>query len=315
MSLLSGDAASGRASSRRRLALAVLLLLCLGAILVWSRDIARPEPSFLPASVPSDHGARTSKPSPSETANLLAGRKAVLAVSGLRGVRTLSELAKRARAASRFRGQALVELQRALAFCETWAVQSRWWSTTERQQMQTPEGRRRVEYRRHAMGRFCDDPSLTSQAITERLAALDAEDPVAQSLVLDFDQESVNPMDLAIAERLGRQWASPAALERASWYLAAQGKMLPAAANVSAPASIRSLEDRLDAQHLAVLMVGCRVRGGCGPGEFNTLVWCPGCAPSESLEQGWRRKYTLEWLAYANAIANAIIIAQPRDSR
>lgn len=307
MSLMSGDAAPGRASIRRRLAWAALLLWCVGAILYWSRDIARPESSFRPASVSSDRGARPSKPSPSETSNLLADGKAVAATSGLRGVRTLSELAKRARAASRFRGQALVELQRALAFCETWAVQSRWWSKTERQQMQTLEGRRRVEYRRHAMARFCDDPSLTSQAITERLATLEPEDPVAQSLVLDFDNESVNPMDLAIAERLGRQWASPAALERASWYLAAQGEMLPAAAKVAAPVSIRSLEDRLEAQHLAVLMVGCRVRGGCGPGEFNTLLWCMGCAPGESLEQGWRRQYTLEWLAYSRAIADAII--------
>ena len=222
-------------------------------------------------------------------------------------IKSLSELNVLSLRDARHRGQALAELYEAVSYCETAVFQMNHPSISDRKRMQAPEGKQRFEFFLGFAKRFCDAPALTTDEIAGRLIDLGPEDLVVQGLGLSsLDEAEAATVGVAIAERLGSQSHTPAALERASEFLLAHGKTLPAASSVPAPAPLRNPEDLVRAQRLAVQMVSCRVRGGCEAGGMNTALWCTDCIQGDSLEQHWRRQYSPLMIDYARAIAGAI---------
>lgn len=223
---------------------------------------------------------------------------------------SVSALAKRAASSSEDRAQALSELYDAVIFCDAEAVFTR--DPKGAGPSATEQQKRRFVQRQQFFRRFCDTTAQSAASVLDQLMELGPEDPVMQaSTLFEMDEKTAASIGVPVAERLANQSAAPAALEKAFWFLSTRGLDLPAARSIRPPASVSGREAKVEAQRLAVMMVGCQVRGGCGPGGFVTQKWCAECMGTQSLEQSWQRQYSPDTLEYARQLANAIIKATP----
>jgi hypothetical protein len=167
--------------------------------------------------------------------------------------------------------------------------------------------RRSWEFRMAFAREFCDPAMPHYTEYGARLAELDVSDDTAIALGLGaLEGAEVESVGVPTAAKLLRESASVSALKRASDFLLLSGRDLPQAGRVPLPASLRDPQSRMDAQRLAVDMVACGIRGGCGPRGLQTMAWCDRCGPSVTLEQVWQRRYPPEMVAYARALAAQI---------
>ena len=207
------------------------------------------------------------------------------------------------------RGQAIYELQLAMNFCKAAMLESAHPEYSDREQRETPEGKRRFQQHARFAREFCDETAVDpAQLQAVMLKELSPDDPFMQTSILD--PASNDPAVAALGSHLASQTDSPAALERASEFLIDRQEELPAMTGMPRPSSIKGSQARADAQRLIVKMVACQVRGGCGANELYTALWCLNCAPGMTLEQGWQRQYAPDTLDYARAVAAKIIAAE-----
>lgn len=233
----------------------------------------------------------------------------------LSSVRNLTDLERMFATSIALRGQNYSELQGAIAYCGSLKGQLQHPSAATQEYWKTEKGKRVFEAASRFSRSFC---TLTQQSSDQLLADavqnLPTEDLVVQASVLTVGERG--DVEMAIANRLASQAQSPAALEMASEYMLSIGEEIPAMRQVRRPASLVSAESRSEAQRLAVRMVTCEVRGGCGQGGLYHALWCSKCDPWVSLEQTWQRQHSPEAIQFARDVAKRIMSqdapAQPR---
>jgi hypothetical protein len=254
-----------------------------------------------------ESGASAASPAaPSASRGATASRAGGRKEPAFEPVSRLSQLAQAARRSSDNRGQAIYELQWASMYCENSNLFLDHPSSGYRKQLQTPGGRRRHEQRTRSVRAFCDEAGINQdQALNALLNELPADDPYLQASMLD--SETRDPVDVAIAMRLANQVGSPAALDRASEFLIERGETLPVMKSWPWPRTAQGADLRAAIQRLAVKMVTCQVRGGCGPEGLYTRLWCSGCNPGTTLEQSWQQTYPPPAIRLARAIAARLI--------
>jgi hypothetical protein len=225
-------------------------------------------------------------------------------------VTKLAEFGKLALRNSDERGQALMELQYAMYYCNTMLSAIHHLPRRVQEMQRTPAGKAAWEQQVRQVHAFCDEPSPMSpdQMQAATMNELSTDDLVSQSTVLD--PASKDPVVIALAQRLANQVKSPIALEQASEVLIERGEMLPVMGSIQPPKSVSSSEARAEAQRLAVQMVACDVRGGCGPSGIYTFMWCTWCKTGMSLDQGWQQKYSPDTVSYARAVASKLLATE-----
>jgi hypothetical protein len=120
---------------------------------------------------------------------------------------------------------------------------------------------------------------------------------------LEGDEEGA--IGVPTASALIRESRSVSALRLASNFLVLSGRNLPQVDRVPFPPTLRDSTSRMDAQRMAVDMVACGIRGGCGARGLETMLWCRPCGPSVTMEQVWQR-YPPAVVAYARVLAAEI---------
>ena len=232
----------------------------------------------------------------------------------LRGVKTVSELIGLVDSDPAMRSQTLAELHQAIVYCEAQAIQMNHRSQKEVLLSASDPARREIEYRRKQFSRFCDRPSYSSKKVLDELIEQGPFDPVVQALELsELDDAAAKTSGLTVADRLARQAASPAALDKAFVFLLSQGRNLPATEGLPRPSAVGTASDFVVAQELAVRMVSCQVRGGCEAGGINTDRWCHACFGEVSLDEYWRKKYPPTTYEYARQVALLILRGDVRE--
>jgi len=219
----------------------------------------------------------------------------------------LSELTALAMRTSDQRGQAIAELQQALIYCRSMAYSLNNPSHRQREALSSAQDRKRSEWRASFVRQFCDEPGVSpDQLYSAALNELPPDDPFVQTTLLAGEPSKPDPLVMEHARRLASQSTSPAALEQAATYLRERGEEIPAMKALVPPGSLQSADGRAKAQDLAILMVTCDSRGGCGPNGINTFLLCNNCDPGLTMEQHWKREYSPDTMAFARAIAARI---------
>jgi hypothetical protein len=225
----------------------------------------------------------------------------------------LSELSNFAMRDPDQRGQSLSELHEAMIYCQSASYSTQNPSQGLREKLKADDkARRRFEWHSKFVQTYCDEAGISEDQLYHALLnELPADDPMAQTTVLSGDPTKPDPLVMEHAKRLASQSKSPLALERAAQYLLERGEEIPAMRSVVPPVSIRSKEDRAKGQELAIRMVTCDVRGGCGPNGLNTLLWCNSCDPGLTMEQHWQQQYSPDTIAFARSVAAKIMAGNP----
>lgn len=169
-----------------------------------------------------------------------------------------------------------------------------------------PTQRRSAEFRIAFADDFCDPTLPHYTEYSRRLAELDVHDETAIAMGLQsLEAEEAEAIGVPTAAALIRESQSVSALRLASNFLVLSGRNLPQVQRLPFPASMRDSESRMDAQRMAVDMVACGIRGGCGARGIETMAWCRPCGPSVTMEQVYQR-YPPTVVAYARELAAEI---------
>lgn len=205
-------------------------------------------------------------------------------------------------------GQALEYLRVAATYCEYRALDARYKTHREKTGQMSPSELRSLAYQRAFGKRFCNVRFEDSGTLAEKFMSLDSDDDLLQALFLgSLDDAEAATAGVAVANQLIRESSAPDAIARSAQFLLLRGESLPQAQGIPAPPGMDNLQVRFDAQMLAISMLGCEMRGGCGPGGFHTALNCARrCGPTVSLNDVWRQSFSPQTLAYARALAAAI---------
>lgn len=288
-------------------------LVVAATLFVLGRDdmFGKPSSSALPQR---ERSPTITRQPPSKHPSPSIGVEVVDASLPMNNARRISEIAIRAGQNGDQRGQSLAELYDAITLCNGHAITSKRIPAPRLPGQKVPEIQLRREFQAKYFREFCDAQPYTKESAMDQLVELGPENQVVQSFALfDLEGDAVAGVGIPLAKRLASQGASPAALERAFMFLSANGEDLPAAKSVRRPASIQGREASLEAQHLAVLMVACRVRGGCGADGFVTQKWCVECMGRIGIAQQWQRQYAPDTLVYARQVADTILRSSAGD--
>lgn len=205
-------------------------------------------------------------------------------------------------------GQALEYLRVAATYCEYRALDARYKTHREKTGQMSPRELRSLAYQRAFGKRFCNVRFEDSGTLAEKFMSLDSEDDMLQALFLgSLDDAEAASAGVAVAHQLIRESKAPDAIARSAQFLLLRGDYLPQAQGIPAPPGMDNLQARFDAQMLAISMLGCEMRGGCGPGGFHTALNCGRyCRPTVSLNDVWRKSTSPQTFAYARALVAAL---------
>lgn len=299
--------ASDGAKRSVRLALIILAAVVLG-IFVWrSRDVSNVEAKTPAVAAPirAHSTASAVDGSAADTPLVITGRHEL----NFDSIATLSQLQHEA-ATSDQPGQALEYLRVAATYCEHRALDVRYKTHREKTGQMSPGELQSLAYQRAFGKRFCDVKIEDSGTLADKFLSLDADDDMVQAHFLgslDEAEAAAAGSEAGVANQLIRESGAPDAIARSAQFLLIRGDSLPQAQGIPAPPGMDKLQARFDAQMLAISMLGCELRGGCGPGGFHTALNCGHrCGPTVSLNDVWRQSYSPQTLAYARALAAAI---------
>lgn len=288
-----------------RLALIILAAVVLG-IFVWrSRDVSNVEAKTAAVAAPiRAQSTASAVDGPGVATPLVIAARHELSFDS---IATLSQLQHEA-ATSDQPGQALEYLRVAATYCEHRALDARYKTHREKTGQMSPGELRSLAYQRAFGKRFCNVKIEDSGTLGEKFLSLDPDDNMVQAHFLgSLDDAEAATAGVAVANQLIRESEAPDAIARSAQFLLIRGDSLPQAQGIPAPPGMDKLQARFDAQMLAISMLGCELRGGCGPGGFHTALNCGHrCGPTVSLNDVWRQSYSPQTLAYARALAAAI---------
>ncbi len=211
------------------------------------------------------------------------------------------ELAAKRSGASR--AETLEHLQSAVAFCEAVDWHSKHPSKREASGQVSAEGKLAMAYAKSFAQKFCDSPGMTSDAIAAEMLQLDATGDVLQSGFLShIPEDEVKTVGVPAARRLFLEAKSVSAMKNAAYYLLEHDE-LPQTKTLPVPSNM----NRTAVQVLALDMLACNTRGGCGPNGFYTAISCGEiCRPGITMSDVWRDQHSPEAIRYAQALAAAI---------
>jgi hypothetical protein len=211
-----------------------------------------------------------------------------------------SSVESAARKAGLSRAETLEYLQMVAAFCENVDFVNRGPNPAR---PIPADVRRANEYNRQFAKRFCDRPDLSSDSISAEMLKMDASGDTLQSQFLEaVPEKDAQSVGVPTADRLFLGAKSPSAMTAAAFYLIDHGG-LPQLKRLPVPASV----DPTSAQVLALDMIGCKARGGCGPDGFFTAWRCgTACRPGIALGDVWKDQYSPEAIRYAQTLSTAI---------
>lgn len=224
------------------------------------------------------------------------------------GITRASELQAAASTRIGQKGQALEYLRQAAQYCEGNALNQKFKTQRELKGQMSPDEKRSLDFQREFGKRFCDTPLAASGDLADQFPGLDPDDDMVRAHFLaSLEGDEAEAAGVPVAASLIKSSKSPDAIERAAQFLLLRNQDLPQAKSVPIPASIRGDQARLQAQRLAVSMLTCEMRGGCGPNGFFTALNCGRhCQPGVSLLEVWKRTNSPETIEYAQALAAAI---------
>lgn len=224
------------------------------------------------------------------------------------GISRASQLRGGAIATIGQKGQALEYLRQAAQYCEGNALHQKFRTHRELKGQMSPDEKSSLDFQRAFGKRFCDSPLPASGDLADQFLTLDPDDDMVRSHFLaSLEGDEAAAAGVPIANSIIKASNSPDAIERAAQFLLLRNEDLPQAKKVPLPASIQGQQARLDAQRLAVSMLSCEMRGGCGASGFFTALNCGRhCQPGVSLLDVWKRTKSPETIEYAQALAAAI---------
>ena len=205
-------------------------------------------------------------------------------------------------------GQALEYLRTAAAYCETRGLYATHPTKRQLSGNVSPPERKAEAYHKAFAAKFCDTKTESFGDITGRLASLSSGDDVLQaSYLINLEGDEVGAVGNPIASGLILKSESPDAISRAAEFLLdQQHEDLPQTRKLPFPASIQG-QSRRDVQMLAIKMLACEMRGGCGPDGFYSVLGCgSNCYPGVSMAEVWRNENSPEAIRYARSLASAL---------
>lgn len=301
---------------KRILAVAVAATAFLAVAVLWRSEYANPfpaTPGVAPAKARASALAVTTTPnSPPRDALVPAAAR-----FNFDAVTRISQLQDNRRQASVPPGQALEYLRTAAEYCEFHALDARLKTQRELKGQLSPPEKQTVAYQRAFGAQFCDTPVENSGALADRFLTLDADDDMLRAHMLpSLEGVDAQTVGVPLANSLILESASPDAIARAARFLLLRNESLPLAGSVPVPASIRGEQARIQAQLLAISMLSCDIRGGCGAQGFYTALNCgQQCGPGVSLQDVWKQSNSPEAIAYARALVAAIQARRTAASR
>lgn len=202
------------------------------------------------------------------------------------------------------RAETLEHLQVAVGFCEAVGFSSKYRSLREVSGNEPSRSKVAREYNEQFAKAFCDSPGLNSDAINAEILSLDPTDDMLQAQFLEaLSEEEAKAVGVPSAARLMLEAESVSTAKRAAQFLLGQDLDLPQTKRLPMPVGA----DRGSMQVLALEMLACDIRGGCGRNGFYTVAGCgSSCRPGITLPDVWREQYPPQAIRYARALAAAI---------
>lgn len=200
----------------------------------WHETVSNPS-EVSPKAVPTvnsraNHGTDAPLGDTTATALPMHGRR----LQGLEGVTRLSQLVQQARDEPARRGQALIDLSTALAFCQGVAFNRQHPSRAEIAGSSSPAQKASLAFTRQYAKSFCDDTGVDPIEISRQFMSLDDTDEVLQARhLITLEGEEAESIGTPLAERLLLEATAPDAMEQAAIFLLDKTGELPIVSKLS----------------------------------------------------------------------------------
>jgi hypothetical protein len=138
---------------------------------------------------------------------------------------------------------------------------------------------------------FCNVPGIEMTAEAEAFKKVDPSDETLQALELvNLGESGETALASQRAQTLLSSSTSAAAVSRAMDYLVGAANAAPLGSDLPFPEA--TAQENFNAHRMAAARWSCEQRGGCGPGEFFSVLACQplnNCRPGITADAAWRQ--------------------------